>query len=198
MKINFEKMKGLVPAVIQDNQSLEILMVGFMNQEAYQKTSETGLVTFYSRRKNRLWTKGETSGNHLKVISIKKDCDSDSLVIKANPLGPTCHEGTQSCFFNLETLFELIENRKKHIDKNSYTSSLFQEGQKKILEKVEEESLEVKQAAKKEGKQRLIEESCDLIYHLFVLLANEDISLSEIEEELKKRNQRQSSQTPKN
>jgi phosphoribosyl-ATP pyrophosphohydrolase/phosphoribosyl-AMP cyclohydrolase len=198
MKINFEKMGGLVPAVIQDSKSLEILMVGFMNQKAYQKTSETGLVTFYSRSKERLWTKGESSKNYLKVVSIKKDCDSDSLVIKAGPAGPTCHEGTKSCFFNLESLFELIESRKQNGDQKSYTSSLFKEGQKKILEKVAEESLEVKQAAEKEGKQRLIEESCDLLYHLFVLIVNEKISLAEIEGELKKRNQRQSSQDPKN
>ncbi|NIA31648.1 MAG: bifunctional phosphoribosyl-AMP cyclohydrolase/phosphoribosyl-ATP diphosphatase HisIE [Actinobacteria bacterium] len=190
-KLDFSKLNGLVPAIVQDVGTLEILMLGFMNQEALEKTLEDGKVTFFSRSKNRLWQKGETSGNFLKIVEIKADCDNDSLLILAKPAGPTCHTGNKSCFgksqFSLLQLFQLIKERKKAMPEDSYTSSLFRGGLEKIIEKIEEESEEVVRAAKSEGKQRLIEESCDLIYHLFVLLNNEDISISDIEQELNKR-----------
>lgn len=182
---------GLIPAIVQDADTLQVLMLGFMNEEALEKTIADGRVTFFSRSKNRLWQKGETSGNFLKVIEIKEDCDNDSLLILARPQGPTCHTGTPSCFgkspFDLLQLFQLINQRKNAMPKNSYTSSLFTAGLDKILAKIEEESKEVVRAAQSEGKQRLIEESCDVLYHLFVLLSNEAITMAEVQEELKKR-----------
>lgn len=191
-KLDFSKLNGLIPAVIQDVETLEVLMVGFMNEEALKRTLADGKVTFFSRSKNRLWQKGETSGNFLKVIEIRIDCDNDSLLILTKPQGPTCHTGEVSCFgknqFNLLKLYRLIKERKKRMPKNSYTSSLFDAGLEKILAKIEEESKEVQCAARSEGKQRLIEESCDLLYHLFVLLNNENIDIVEIAEELDKRN----------
>ncbi len=190
--LNFSKLNGLIPAIIQDSESLEILMIAFMNQEALEKTIKNKKVTFFSRSKNRLWEKGETSGNFLELVDIKADCDNDSLVIFAKAKGPTCHTGKKSCFgennFNLLKLFKLIKDRKRTMPKNSYTSSLFNSGLEKIIEKIEEESEEVVVAAKSEGKKRLIEESCDLIYHLFVLLNKENISISDINEELAQRN----------
>ncbi len=197
-KLDFEKMNGLIPAIVQDNQTLTVLMLGFMNKEAFKKTLKDKKVTFYSRTRKKIWQKGETSGNYLKVVSISLDCDNDCILIKANPAGPTCHTGKYSCFEDnqknnlafVEDLFELIKNRKKYLPKGSYTSSLFVEGLTKILEKVEEESTEVINAAKNESKQRLIEESCDLIYHMFVLLAKKNIEIDEIADELKKRNKR--------
>lgn len=192
-KLDFSKFNGLVPAVVQDAETLQVLMLGFMNKKALEKTLMDRKVTFFSRSKNRLWQKGETSGNFLKVIEIKTDCDNDSLLILAKPEGPTCHTGNQSCFekppFDLMQLFQLIKERKKTMPENSYTSSLFRAGFDKIIAKIEEESEEVVRAAKSEGKQRLIEESCDLLYHLFVLLNNEDITIADIQEEVKKRHQ---------
>jgi len=191
MKIDFKKMNGLVPVIIQDNVSKCVLMLGYMNEEAYERTQKDKLVTFWSRSKNRLWQKGESSGNKLKVIAIKMDCDSDALLVTAEPLGPTCHTGNTSCFgddFSLGDLFKLLKDRKAKMPKGSYTASLFKEGQKAILDKVEEESEEVIRAANSEGKQRLIEESCDLLYHLFVLLINENIDFGDIDDELSKRN----------
>lgn len=190
-KLDFSKLNGLVPAIVQDAETLQVLMLGFMNKEALEKTLSEGKVTFFSRSKNRLWQKGETSGNFLKVVEIKVDCDNDSLLILARPEGPTCHTGTESCFgkseFDLIQLFKLIKERKEKMPKNSYTSSLFTDGLDKIIAKIEEEAEEVVRAAKSEGKQRLIEESCDLLYHLFVLLSNENITIDEIQAELKKR-----------
>jgi len=191
MKLDFEKMDGLIPVIIQDNVSKAVLMLGYMNKEAYDKTLKDGLVTFWSRSKNRLWQKGETSGNTLKVVSINQDCDNDALLIMAEPKGSTCHKGSKSCFgenFMLGSLFSLIMNRKEKAPKGSYTASLFEGGLESILAKISEESEEVVQAAKSEGRQRLIEESSDLLYHLFVLLVNEGISLDDIEEELRRRN----------
>lgn len=191
-KLNFSKLNGLVPAVIQDVETLEVLMLGFMDEEALRKTLDDGKVTFFSRSKNRLWQKGETSGNFLNVIDIKLDCDNDSLLVLIKPQGPTCHTGEASCFgrnqFNLLKLYRLIKERKKRMPKNSYTSSLFNAGLEKILAKIEEESKEVQCAARSEGKQRLIEESCDLLYHLFVLLNNENIDIVDLAKELNKRN----------
>lgn len=192
MNLDFSKLGGLIPVIIQDFQTLEVLMLGFMNEEALFMTKETGRVTFYSRSKGRLWQKGETSGNYLEAVEIKADCDSDSLLILARASGPTCHTGEQSCFgegnFTLQKLFRLIGKRKKEMPENSYTVSLFKDGREKILEKVQEEALEVLKAARSEGRQRLIEESCDLLYHLFVLLASEEIEMKEVEKEMKKRN----------
>lgn len=190
-KIDFEKMGGLIPAIIQDSQSLEVLMLGFMNNEALEKTMADGKVTFFSRSKDRLWQKGESSGNFLNVVDMNVDCDQDTILIMAKPEGPTCHRGERSCFgeskFDLLQLFQLISERKKEMPSGSYTTSLFEEGLEKILSKVEEESEEVTRAARFEGKQRLIEESCDLLYHLFVLLSNEEIAMEDISQELKKR-----------
>ena len=190
-KLDFSKLSGLVPAVVQDAETLQVLMLGFMNKEALEKTLSEGRVTFFSRGKNRLWQKGETSGNFLKVVEIKVDCDSDSLLILAKPEGPTCHTGTESCFgkskFDLTQLFKLIKERKMKMPENSYTSSLFSDGLDKIIAKIEEEAGEVVRAAKSEGKQRLVEESCDLFYHLFVLLNNEDITIADIKKELNNR-----------
>ncbi len=194
-KLDFSKLNGLVPAIVQEVDSKAVLMVGFMNKEALEKTLKNKLVTFFSRSKNRLWQKGESSGNYLEVVKIKMDCDNDSLLISARPKGPTCHTGETSCFgddikekFTLNKLFQIIENRKKEMPSESYTASLISGGLEAILAKVEEESLEVLQAARKEGRQRVIEESSDLIYHLFVLMSSQNISLREIEEELGKRN----------
>lgn len=194
-KINFKKLDGIVPAVVQDAKTKVVLMLGFMNKEALSKTIESKKVTFWSRTKKRLWEKGEISDNTLKLISISADCDNDTLLILAQPQGPTCHTGAYSCFGTkkqsglefLQELYDLITARKKALPKNSYTTSLFNEGFAKILEKVEEESSEVLQAAKKETKKRLIEESSDLLYHLFVLLAQKDISLDDIIQELQRR-----------
>lgn len=186
--LDFSKMDGLIPAIIQDTETLEVLMLGFMNKEALEKTMIEKKVTFFSRSKKRLWQKGETSGNFLRVIEIKVDCDNDTLLIIAKAEGPTCHNGEKSCFgqtqFNLLKLFKLIKERKETMPENSYTSSLFKDGLAKIIAKLEEESKEVVYAVKSEGKQRLIEESCDLLYHLFVLLNNEDIDNLDIDREL--------------
>lgn len=192
MKLDFKKLKGLVPAIIQDAGTKAVLMLGFMNKEAYQKTASDGYVTFWSRTKNRLWQKGESSGNKLKVVSMSSDCDLDSLLIFVKPEGPTCHSGAASCFdpknFSLGDLFKLIQTRKKEMPEGSYTAGLFEKGQNEILNKIKEEADEVIVAAESEGKKRLIEESSDLLYHLFVLLVNEKIGVEDIEAELKRRN----------
>ncbi len=191
MKLNFKKLDGLIPAIVQDSSTMQVLMLGFVNEEAYQKTIKSGKVTFYSRTKKRLWQKGETSGNCLKVIDMKVDCDNDSLLILAEPQGPTCHTGRYSCFGDkennitfLEELFDLIKNRKEKRPKNSYTTSLFDKGLDEILKKIGEESVEVIIAAKSESNKRLIEELGDLLYHLLVLLAEKEINLDEVVAEL--------------
>lgn len=194
MKLNFKKMDGLIPAIIQDSATMQVLMLGFMNEEAYKKTVKTGLVTFWSRSRKKLWQKGESSGNYLEVVSIKKDCDSDTLLILAKPNGSTCHKGRYSCFgeeekniYFLEELFDLIKDRKEKRPKKSYTASLFNKGLNEILKKVGEESIETIIAAKSETKKRLIEESGDLLYHLLVLFAEKNIGLNEVIKELVKR-----------
>jgi len=194
MKLNFKKMNGLVPAIVQDSSTMRVLMLGFMNEEAYKKTIETGLVTFWSRPRGRIWQKGESSGNYLEVVSIKKDCDSDSLLILAKPQGPTCHKGDYSCFGEenvsvtfLNKLFDLIKDRKKKMPKKSYTASLFDKGLDEIIKKVGEESVEVIVAAKSENRKRLMEESGDLLYHLLVLLVQKDINLDKVIAELIRR-----------
>ena len=194
-KLNFKKLNGIVPAIVQDAETKVVLMLGFMNKEALSKTIESKKIIFWSRAKKRLWEKGEISGNTLKVISVFADCDNDTLLILAKPKGPTCHNGAYSCFGTkkqnglefLQELYGLIATRRKTLPKNSYTASLFNEGLAKILEKVEEESGEVLQAAKKETKKRLIEEISDLLYHLFILLVQKDISLNDIIKELQRR-----------
>jgi len=193
-KINFEKMNGLVPAVIVDETTLQVLMIGFMNREALEKTIETGLVTFFSRTKNRLWTKGETSGNILKVKELKTDCDSDSLLICAEPKGPVCHTGDYSCFGGekkepdfLYALYNLIKDRKEKMPENSYTTKLFKSGVGRISQKVGEEAVETVIASMKNDRNELVEEASDLVYHLLVLLAEHNIELSEITLNLAKR-----------
>ncbi|MDP9249632.1 MAG: bifunctional phosphoribosyl-AMP cyclohydrolase/phosphoribosyl-ATP diphosphatase HisIE [bacterium] len=192
-KVDWKKMNGLVPVVIQDSFTGLVLMLGYMNQEALTKTIKTGFVWFFSRTKNRLWKKGEASGNTLKVVDIKLDCDKDTLLIKTLPKGPTCHTGDTTCFSeifagnSMRDLFATIANRKQKLPKNSYTTSLFKAGLDKISLKVAEESLEVIHAAQKETRKRLIEETVDLLYHLFVLSAEKGVSLEQIESEIKKR-----------
>lgn len=187
------KTNPLIPAIIQNANTRQVLMLGYMNEESLLKTRKTKKVWFYSRSKKRLWKKGEESGNELLVQEILPDCDQDALLIKVIPKGPTCHTGDVSCFSPekeqspIEELFETIQERKNTMPKNSYTASLFREGLEKICAKVEEESEEVIRAAKSETKKRLIEESVDVMYHLFVLLAEKEVDLNEIEKEMKKR-----------
>ena len=191
--IDWKKGEGLVPAVVQDADTGAVLMLGYMNRESLAKTVKTGNVWFYSRSKKRLWMKGEVSKNVLSVVEISVDCDGDSLLVKAKPSGPTCHTGDYSCFGEekgaelFSELFGVIEDRKKNAPKNSYTAFLFKGGVPAISQKVEEEALEVIQAAKKETKQRLIEEAVDLFYHTFVLRVQKKISLADIGKEMRKR-----------
>jgi phosphoribosyl-ATP pyrophosphohydrolase/phosphoribosyl-AMP cyclohydrolase len=194
-QLNFAKLGGLIPAIVQDIETKVVLMLGFMNEAALNKTIKSKRVTFWSRTKKRLWEKGKISGNTLEVISVFGDCDNDTLLILAKPKGPTCHTGAYSCFGIenksglefFEKLYNLIVARKKELPKKSYTTSLFNGGLAKILEKFEEESVEVLQAAKKETRKRLIEEISDLLYHLLVLLAQKNITLNEIIQELRGR-----------
>lgn len=195
-KINWKKVDGLVPAIIQDNASGVVLMLGYMNEEALTKTEKSGVVWFYSRTKKRLWKKGETSGNTLALESVKLDCDSDTLLIKVTPTGAVCHMGDASCFKEearsdeIQKLFSTIEERKREPTQKSYTTSLFKAGVDRMTLKVAEESLEVIQSATKETRARLIEETVDLMYHLFVLLVEKKIRLSDIEAEIKKRSKK--------
>ena len=196
-QVDFAKGNGLVPAIIQDAETKEVLMQGYMNEQALQTTQKSGYVHFWSRSRNQLWLKGETSGNTLTVVAIKADCDNDSLLIQATPSGATCHTGNYSCFneqrptdvTQLRRLYNTIIKRKQSDAATSYTAQLFSEGLEKILSKVAEESGEVLQAARYEGRQRLIEESADLIYHLWVLLADQAIDINEIAGELQRRSQ---------
>ncbi len=193
--LNFEKMNGLIPAIIIDNSNGQILMLGFMNQEALEKTLQTKLVTFFSRTKNALWTKGETSKNYLHLVDIKTDCDNDTLLVYANPDGNTCHTGKYSCFdipkqpsINfLNQLFSLIKERKEKLPENSYTTKLFQSGTNRIIQKVGEEAIETVIAAKNRDKHEIINETSDLLYHLFVMLAEQDIEFSDIVKNLENR-----------
>lgn len=194
MTIDFNKSGGLVPVVIQDEKTLEVLMLGYMNEEAYQKTSSEGKVTFFSRSKNRLWTKGEESGNFLHVVEIKEDCDQDALLIRVNPEGPTCHNGTRSCFdthYNQNFIFELekiIDHRYNHPLEGSYVNKLRAKGINKIAQKVGEEGVETVIAALNETEHDFINETSDLIFHLLVLMREKNISLSSIAKNLEERN----------
>ena len=193
MDINFNKGNGLVPVVIQDNNTLQVLMVGYMNEEAFKKTQEEARVTFFSRSKNRLWTKGETSGNFLIVIEITTDCDNDALLIKVNPTGPVCHTGKKSCFGE-ETpkgfIYELEQIVNQRIDNNvqeSYTNRIFKKGINKIAQKVGEEAVELVIESKDDNPELFKNETADLLYHLLILLKAKGISLTDIEDVLSKR-----------
>jgi phosphoribosyl-ATP pyrophosphohydrolase/phosphoribosyl-AMP cyclohydrolase len=195
MQLDFEKQGGLVPAIIQDAATHVVLMLGFMNQEALQATQELGKVTFYSRSKGRLWTKGETSGHFLMVKDILTDCDQDSLLIKAEPIGPTCHTGSQTCFFEenedplafLRVLTKTIGERKDQPTESSYTASLFKKGINKIAQKVGEEAVELVIEAKDHNKELFMGEAADLLFHYLVLLEAKGYSLSEVVQLLKSR-----------
>lgn len=190
-EIDFSKdSNSLVPAIIQDNATLKVLMLGYMNREALQQTLSEGKVTFFSRSKGRLWTKGESSGNFLYAKQILKDCDNDTLLIKATPVGPTCHTGSNSCFNTDDTegfirkLQQVIEQRKEEKPDGSYTASLFAKGVNKIAQKVGEEAVETVIEAIDCNDERLIYEASDLIYHLLVLLVHKGMGISTIEKEL--------------
>jgi len=195
MQLDFEKLGGLIPAIIQDSQTNKVLMLGFMNEEAYKKTVETGLVTFFSRTRKCLWTKGETSGNTLTVVKIYPDCDSDTLLIKAVPAGPTCHTGADTCFGEsnsegidfIEYLQDFIEKRFKEMPEGSYTTSLFQSGVNRMAQKVGEEAVETVIEATNGTDDRLVYEASDLIYHLIVLLTSKGLRIDDLARELKSR-----------
>lgn len=196
MTINFSKSDGLVPAIIQDNTTLKVLMLGYMNQEAFEKTQAEGRVTFYSRSKQRLWTKGEESGNFLNVVSMVVDCDNDTLLIKANPVGPTCHTGADTCWNEtnqvddimfLKHLQDFIDKRKQEMPEGSYTTSLFNKGIRKITQKVGEEAIETVIGAMANDDENFLYEGSDLIYHLIVLLTYKGYRIEDLARELKKR-----------
>lgn len=191
--IDFDKLNGLVPCVVQDATTSKVLMVAFMNLEAYEKTIREKKVTFYSRSKKRLWTKGETSGNSLALVEILQDCDNDSLLIKVNPKGPTCHTGADTCFnekndgWSLHRLESLIKDRRINPKKGSYTTSLFEAGINKIAQKVGEEAVELVIEAKDDNKELFLNEAADLLYHYLVLLNAKNFSLEDVKGVLKKR-----------
>lgn len=195
MQPDFDKMDGLVPAIIQDSYTQKVLMLGFMNKEAYEKTLTTGKVTFYSRTKQRLWTKGETSGNFLEVVSIKSDCDNDTLLIQAHPTGPVCHTGTDTCWGEkneqdimfLKELQDFIDKRHEEMPEKSYTTSLFKSGVNKMAQKVGEEAVETIIEACNGTDERLIYEGADLLYHLIVLLTSKGYRIEDLARELKER-----------
>jgi len=197
MELNFNKLAGeILPAVIQDNTTDKVLMLGFMNKEAYDKTVSTGLVTFFSRTKNRLWTKGEESGNFLKVVTIQPDCDQDTLLIKVNPVGPVCHTGTDTCWGEenkaedilfLKRLQDFIDKRKREMPQGSYTTTLFEDGLNRMAQKVGEEAIETVIEAMAGNDERLLYEASDLVYHLIVLLSHKGYRIEDIARELKKR-----------
>ncbi|MBQ0733230.1 bifunctional phosphoribosyl-AMP cyclohydrolase/phosphoribosyl-ATP diphosphatase HisIE [Aquimarina celericrescens] len=197
MKINFNKNNdGLVPAIIQDASTKNVLMLGYMNKDAYEKTVETKKVTFYSRTKQRLWTKGEESGNILELVDIKNDCDQDTLLITVNPVGPTCHKGSDTCwnenneqtFGFLSELESVIKNRKENQNKeNSYVASLFKKGINKVAQKVGEEAVEVVIEAKDDNEELFLNESADLLFHYLILLQAKGYMLKDIVKVLKSR-----------
>ncbi len=194
-QLDWDKVDGLMPAIVQDAFNGKVLMLGYMNQAALTKTLEIGQVTFFSRTKERLWTKGETSGDVLSLQDISVDCDNDTLLVMATPAGPTCHLGTQSCFkdsagFDLDFIGHLnsvIDGRYNNPDEKSYTASLFKSGVKRMAQKVGEEGVEVALAAATDDRDELINESSDLLYHLLVLLRGKDVPVSEVMDNLRKR-----------
>lgn len=201
MAIDFEKMGGLVPAIIQDADTRQVLMLGYMNREAYDKTRETGLVTFWSRTRQTLWTKGETSGNCLHLVSMAIDCDHDTLLVRVHPDGPTCHTGTDTCWGEentpdggqrpqlmfLKDLQDFIERRHEQMPEGSYTTRLFTEGTAKIAQKVGEEALETVIEAVGGTNEKLVYEASDMIYHLLVLLTAKGLRIEDIAQELQRR-----------
>lgn len=196
MKIDFEKMNGLVPAIIQDAQTGVVLMLGYMNEEAYKRTLETGKVTFWSRTRQTLWTKGETSGNWLNVVEILNDCDQDTLLIKVRPEGPVCHTGADTCWNEankrnpllfLSELNDFIEKRHQEMPEGSYTTSLFRDGLNRMAQKVGEEALEMVIEATNGTNDRLIYEGSDMLYHLIVLLTSKGLRIEDLAQELVER-----------
>ncbi len=195
MELDFDKMDGLIPAIIQDSYTRKVLMLGFMNREAYDKTVETGKVTFFSRTKNRLWTKGEESGNFLNVVSIREDCDKDTLLIQVNPVGPVCHTGTDTCWGEkneepvmfFKALQDFIAKRHEEMPEKSYTTSLFQEGINKMAQKVGEEAVEMIIEATNGTNERMIYEGSDMLYHLIVMLTAKGYSIEDLARELEVR-----------
>lgn len=198
MNIDFEKMNGLVPAIIQDSITKNVLMLGFMNEEAYQKTLATKRVTFYSRSRKCLWTKGETSGNYLELVSMKPDCDNDTLLVRVIPHGPTCHTGTDTCWGEenkrnpllfLSELQDFINKRHEEMPEKSYTTSLFKDGTNRMAQKVGEEALEAVIEAVSGNDDRLIYECSDMFYHLVVLLTSKGLRIEQVAAELAERHQ---------
>ena len=196
MKIDFEKMGGLVPAIIQDADTRNVLMLGFMNEEDYQKTLETGKVTFWSRTRQTLGTKGETSGNFLNLVSMDIDCDNDTLLAKVHPIGPTCHKGTDTCWGEtnekpaiafLSELQDFIEKRHQEMPEGSYTTKLFRDGVNKMAQKVGEEALETVIEATNGTSENLVYEASDMLYHLIVLLTSKGLRIEDLAEELHRR-----------
>ena len=196
MNIDLKKCGGLVPAIVQDAITKNVLMLGYMNEEAYDKTIATKKVTFWSRSRNCLWTKGETSGNFLHLVDIKVDCDNDTLLVKAHPDGPTCHKGTDTCWGEanqhnpllfLSELQDFIDKRHQEMPEGSYTTSLFKDGINRIAQKVGEEALEAVIEATNGSKEKLIYEASDLIYHLIVLMTSKGLRIEDIARELQKR-----------
>ena len=198
MQIDFNKMQGLVPAIIQDATTQKVLMLGFMNEEAFRKTEETGMVTFWSRTRNCIWTKGETSGNFLKVVEILNDCDNDTLLIKVNPQGPVCHTGADTCWTEtnernpllfLTELQDFINKRHEEMPEGSYTTSLYKDGLNRMAQKVGEEALELVIEATNGTNERMIYEGSDMLYHLIVLLTSKGLRIEDMAAELAERHQ---------
>lgn len=195
MTLDFEKMGGLIPAIIQDSRTNKVLMLGFMNEEAYKTTKESEKVTFFSRTRNRLWTKGETSGNFLHVKKILVDCDNDTLLIKASPTGPICHTGNETCFDEKNTedvmflkhLQDFVEQRRQEMPEGSYTTSLFTKGVNRMAQKVGEEAVETVIEATNGTEEGFIYEASDLIFHLIVLLTSKGLRIEDLAKELMKR-----------
>src|SRR5690625_494622 len=191
---DFDKGNGLLSVILQDWNTGQVLMNGFMNEEAYQKTLDDDVVWFYSRSKERLWKKGESSGHIQTVKKMALDCDNDALLIQVEPHGPTCHLGTQSCFgddhFNLQSLEKIVKNKVENPEEGSYTKYLMDEGLDKILKKCGEEMTEIVIAAKNNDKKEVIDETSDLLYHLFVMLQEQNVSLKEVEKNLEERDRK--------
>jgi phosphoribosyl-ATP pyrophosphohydrolase/phosphoribosyl-AMP cyclohydrolase len=197
MSLNFDKLGGILPAIIQDARTSEVLMLGFMNQEAYRKTMNEGRVTFYSRSKERLWTKGEESGNFLDVMEILEDCDADTLLIRVNPQGPVCHTGMRTCFGEsvqdnlafLQYLQSLLQTRKEELPEDSYTARLFRDGPRKIAKKIGEEAAELVIEAMDSDEEKFLNEAADLLFHLCILLVDRGYGLEDIAKILAERHQ---------
>ena len=193
MTIKFDKNTGLVPVIIQEYLNLKVLMLGYMNQEAFDKTLQEKRVTFFSRSKNRLWTKGETSGNYLELMDWKLDCDNDTILIKAKPLGPTCHKGTTTCFAEetdkgfLYELQQTISDKIDNNDENSYTNELYKRGINKVAQKVGEEAVELVIEAKDNNDELFLNEAADLLYHYLILLKAKGFTIEDVEKILKSR-----------